>query len=115
MNVAGLKIKVDDDDPDGDKDDDFPVKVDVKSMKKPIDLSGGSISNPAGVPSNLLLVYGGTGKIDLSGQADSYGIVYAPLAAVKLSGKADWFGAMVVNTLNDSGGSAIHYDRRLGQ
>ena len=115
LNVAGIKTKHDDDDPDGDKDDDVPVKVDAKRMKKPIDFSGGSVNNPAGVPANLLIVYGGTGRIELSGDSDSYGLVYAPLARVKLSGKADWFGAMIVNTIKDSGGSAIHYDRRLGQ
>jgi hypothetical protein len=84
-------------------------------MSKPVDLSGGSMGDPSGIPANLLLNYGGTGEIDLSGQADNYGILYAPNAAIDLSGHGDWFGAMVVKTLTDTGGSAIHYDRRLGQ
>ena len=45
-------------------------------------------------------MYGGNGELDLTGQADSYGIVYAPNAAVKLVGQSDWFGAIVVNALH---------------
>jgi len=50
--------------------------------------------------------------LNLTGKADSYGIVYAPNAAARLSGEADWFGALVVKTL-DSSGNSIHYDRSL--
>src|SRR5262249_49484077 len=37
----------------------------------------------------------------------------APNAPATLSGGGDWFGAMVVNTLDDSGGNPIHFDRNL--
>jgi hypothetical protein len=40
-------------------------------------------------------------------------VLYAPNAPVALDGGSDWFGAMVVGTLDDSGGVAIHYDRSL--
>ena len=84
------------------------------NVDNPLDLSGGSVTNPSGDPARLFFFYGGTGDISLTGEADSYGVVYAPNAAVKLSGQADWYGALVVKTLESTGGSALHYDRNLG-
>jgi hypothetical protein len=83
------------------------------SVSSPIDFTGGSISNPTGIPLNFQLVYGGTLPITVSGGTDSYAVLYAPKSPVSLSGGADWFGAMVVGTLDDHGGTAIHYDRSL--
>ena len=84
------------------------------NSKAPIDFSGGSVAVPSGIPGNFIINYGGTDKLQLDGQADLYGVLYAPKAAVKMSGKSDWFGAIVVSTLDNSGGAAIHFDRRLG-
>ena len=78
-----------------------------------IDFSGGEIDNTSGIPLNFQFIYGGTSNLLLSGGLTSHALVYAPNAAVKLSGGADWFGALIVNTLDDSGGVAIHYDRSL--
>jgi HYDIN/CFA65/VesB family protein/centrosomal CEP192-like protein len=78
-----------------------------------LNASGGSISNPSGVALNLQLIYGGTLPTLFSGGSMAYGLVYMPNSAVTLSGSGGWYGAMVVRTLNDSGGSAIHYDRSL--
>src|SRR5207249_5160729 len=77
----------------------------------PINFGGGSIVNPSGVPVNFQLIYGGKASVTLSGRSSSYALVYAPNAAVILSGSSDWYGALVVQTLDDSGGSPIHYDR----
>jgi len=85
------------------------------NVDNPLDLRGGSVTNAPGDPAKLFFFYGGTGDISLTGAADSYGIVYAPNAAVKLSGQADWYGALVVKTLESTGGSALHYDRNLGR
>ena len=85
------------------------------NVDNPLDLSGGSVTNAPGDPAKLFFFYGGTGDISLTGAADSYGIVYAPNAGVKLSGQADWYGALVVKTLESTGGSALHYDRNLGR
>src|SRR5262249_44059791 len=49
----------------------------------------------------------------VSGGSSSHSILYAPNAPVSLHGGSDWYGAMVVGTLDDSGGVAIHYDRSL--
>ncbi len=83
------------------------------NVSQPIQLSGGSIYNPSGIPLNFQLVYGGSLPSVLSGGSMSYAYLYAPNSPATLSGGADWFGAMVVNSLNDSGGSPIHYDRSL--
>jgi hypothetical protein len=89
------------------------VNIAGANVSKPIDLSGGSVTNQSAKPANFVLVYGGDDDINVTGQADSYGLLYAPNAAAKLSGQADWFGALVVKTLDGSGGGAIHYDRNL--
>lgn len=83
------------------------------NISQPIQLSGGSIYNPSGIPLNFQLVYGGSLPTTLSGGSMSYAFLYAPNSAVTLSGGGDWFGALVVNTLNDSGGSPLHFDRHL--
>jgi hypothetical protein len=82
-------------------------------VSKPVDFSGGSAGDPEG-PANLLVNYGGTGMLSLTGGVNSYGVIYAPNAPVTLSGNGDWFGSMVVFTLNNSGNGAIHFDRQLG-
>lgn len=89
------------------------INVAGANISQPIQLSGGSIYNPSGIPLNFQLVYGGGLPTALSGGSMSYAYFYAPNSPVTLSGGADWFGAMVVNSLNDSGGSPIHYDRSL--
>jgi hypothetical protein len=93
-----------------------PVIINLAGVNntKPFNLSGGSTANPAGSPSNLLIIYRGTGAISLADQSIFDGIVYAPNGAVKTSGQAGWFGALVVKTAIDSDGTGIHYDRSLG-
>ena len=92
-----------------------PVVINVAgtNVSQAIDLTGGSLSNPSGIPRNLELIYGGTLPVAVSGGASSHAILYAPNAPVSLHGGSDWFGALVVGTLDDSGGVAIHYDRSL--
>jgi len=90
------------------------VNVAGNQVSQPLNFSGGSISNPSGIALNFQLIYGGSQTNTLSGGAASYAVAYMPNAPVSLSGRADWYGAMVVNTLNDSGGSAVHFDRSLG-
>jgi sugar lactone lactonase YvrE len=93
-----------------------PVVINIAgtSGNQPLDLSGGSVADSAGKPANLMIVYGGTAQINVTGQADSYGVLYAPNAPVNLSGQGDWFGALIAGAVNDSGQSAVHYDRSLG-
>ncbi len=40
-------------------------------------------------------------------------VVNAPNAAAKLSGGSDYFGAIVTSTIDDSGGTSLHFDTTL--
>jgi hypothetical protein len=92
-----------------------PININFagNNVSKAIDLTGGSISNPSGIPLNFQLIYQGNLATDVSGGSSTYAVLYAPNAPASLHGGSDWFGAIVVGTLDDSGGVAIHYDRSL--
>ena len=89
------------------------INVAGNNAAQPIQFTGGEIDNPTGIPSNFQLIYGGTAPVALSGGSNSHAVLYAPSAPVSITGGSEWFGAMVVGTLDDSGGVDIHYDRRL--
>ncbi|HEV2835276.1 MAG TPA: pilus assembly PilX N-terminal domain-containing protein [Pyrinomonadaceae bacterium] len=77
------------------------------------DLSGGSVTNLSGIPLNFQVVYGGGARINMAGGSGAYGVVYAPNSPLTISGGADWYGAILGSTVNNSGGTAIHFDRAL--
>jgi hypothetical protein len=78
-----------------------------------LNLSGGSIVNPTGIPADLQFLYAGAQGIDLSGGSESYATVYAPNAVINMSGGTDFFGGIVGLTITDSGNTAIHGDSNL--
>jgi hypothetical protein len=78
-----------------------------------LDLSGGVMSNASGMASNLQFYYAGFQPIKLSGGTGSYAVVYAPNAAINVSGGSHFYGNMIGSTINNSGGTAIHYDVNL--
>ena len=43
----------------------------------------------------------------------SYALVDAPNAAITFSGGSNWYGSVIGKTVNDSGGTAVHFDRSL--
>jgi hypothetical protein len=49
----------------------------------------------------------------MSGGAEAAALLYAPNATGSVSGGLDFYGAMILKQLTATGGSAIHYDRRL--
>jgi hypothetical protein len=80
----------------------------------PVSLTGNSLTNTTGVPSNFQVVYGGTGVIKIAGGSAAYSVVYAPNAAVQMTGGSDWYGSIISNTFNEMGNNtALHYDRSL--
>ena len=95
--------------------DSGPVILNVAgdSVSTPIDFSGGSITNATLDPSLLQIDYAGTGTVKLTGNAQTAAVVYAPNAAAHFTGGTDWYGAVIAGTLDDAGGTAIHYDRHL--
>jgi Bacterial Ig-like domain (group 3)/MBG domain (YGX type) len=87
--------------------------VSLFGINPAMDLSGGSIDNPSGVPANLQFTYGGSAVINLSGGPASYATVYAPNAVVNLSRGSDFFGAIVGCIVTNTAGLRFHYDRNL--
>jgi hypothetical protein len=79
-----------------------------------VSFTGGStISNTAGRPSDLQMVYGGSQPVSLMGGASTYGVVYAPNAALTIAGGSDWYGSLIANTITNASGTFIHYERAL--
>jgi hypothetical protein len=78
-----------------------------------LDLSGGSMSNASGIPSNLQFYYGGSRSAKLSGGAGNFAVVYAPNSPITLSGGSHFYGSIIGSTITLSGGTAVHYDRSL--
>jgi len=78
----------------------------------PINLSSNTlINNSSGVASNLQINYAGTGTLTFTGGTSDYMIVNAPNAAVVLHGGADFYGTIMANTIDDSGGTNLHFDQ----
>ena len=79
----------------------------------PVDLTGGSVSNPTFVPKLFQLVYGGDGAVNVAGGAQTAMMVFAPNANVALTGGANFYGAVLGKTIQNQGGTDFHYDRDL--
>ncbi len=94
-----------------------PVILNVAGADQgtPVDLEGGAVTDPSFVPSNLRILYAGTGVLKLTGGATLAVSVYAPLAEARIAGGAQVFGAIVASRIVVSGGGTFHYDRRLQQ
>lgn len=69
------------------------------------------INNTSGIASNLQINYAGTGTLTFTGGTNDYAIVNAPNAAVVLHGGADYYGSILANTIDDSGGTNLHFDQ----
>jgi hypothetical protein len=89
-------------------------KVAGVGQSTPITITGQGLVNPTYKPTDLQFLYGGTGEVKLAGGDNTAGLFYAPNAVGSImSGGADLYGAIIVNTLTETGGAAIHYDRNL--
>jgi hypothetical protein len=96
--------------------DGTPRHVDIY-VSGTLDLSGGSVSNPSGKPPNLSIWGCGpsTTTWTLSGGSAAYFAVYAPKHAITITGGGDIYGAVIGASINNSGGSQIHYDTALSR
>ncbi len=81
----------------------------------PIDIVGGSLTNPGFNPSTFQIQYAGTGGIRLGGNTATTAMVYAPNAAVELNGTGDFYGSLIGATVVNTGNADIHYDRNLSR
>jgi hypothetical protein len=78
-----------------------------------IDISNGTASNSSGIAANLTFNYAGTGEVNVAGGSTAYMVLNVPKAAVTLNNGSDIFGAIVAATINDSGGTKLHFDNAL--
>jgi hypothetical protein len=72
--------------------------------------SHAQLVNTSGISQNLQINYAGTGTITMEGGPNMCAVVNAPNAAVTLHGGADYFGTIMANSVDDSGGTSLHFD-----
>jgi hypothetical protein len=76
-----------------------------------LDLSGQSVNNQSFNANQFQINYGGSGQINVTGNASSsYFVLNAPNAGVKIAGNGNIFGAVVGKTITDVGNGGFHYD-----
>jgi hypothetical protein len=89
------------------------IKIAGVGTTTPLSLAGNSITNNSYNPSNLQIIYGGTGNISLTGGTATAAILYAPNANVTLSGNGAVYGSIIAGRLSVTGGGDIFYDTSL--
>ena len=89
------------------------VTGDAACSGTPISLSSNSVTNTSGIAANLLINYAGTQTVTITGGASAYYVLNAPKAPVTIHGGSDLYGAVVANTIDDSGGVNLHFDNAL--
>jgi hypothetical protein len=89
------------------------IKIAGQGTTSPLTLTGNSITNNTYNPSNLQILYGGTGNITLTGGAATSAIVYAPNANITLSGNDNFYGSIIGGRLSVPGAAEIFYDTNL--
>lgn len=72
--------------------------------------SHATIQNTSQIAANIQINYPGTGQISLTGGPQMYAVVNAPNAAVQLNGGADFYGTIMASTIDDHGGTNLHFD-----
>ena len=60
-----------------------------------VDLSGGTVTNASGIPTNFQIVTASAADIKVSGGSGNYSLVYAPNSNISVSGGGDIYGALV--------------------
>jgi len=93
------------------------IYLDIKHSGDKSDFTGGSsggVINTTGKAENLrIFSLSSSHGITLSGGSQAYMAVYAPKSPIKFLGEGDFYGAVVGNTITDSGGTKMHYDVHL--
>lgn len=72
--------------------------------------SHATIQNTSQIASNIQINYPGTGGLTLTGGPLMYAVVNAPNASVQINGGADFYGTIMASTIDDHGGTNLHFD-----
>ncbi len=67
-------------------------------------------NNTSQVASNFQVNYAGSGTITMEGGPQMFAVMNTPHAAVVLHGGADYYGTILAYTIDDSGGTNLHFD-----
>ncbi len=89
------------------------IKIAGQGTTSPLSLTGNSIVSSSFNPSDLQIIYSGTGNIVLTGGSQTAAIIYAPNASVTLTGNGALYGSVVAGQLSVTGGGDILYDTNL--
>jgi hypothetical protein len=84
----------------------------------PLSLSGGSLSNPSGIPETMVFnlaqpigcAAAPCGTVQITGINQTYMEINAPVDDVKISGNGDIFGSVISYTTEDSGNGTLYHD-----
>jgi Tfp pilus assembly protein PilX len=100
------------------KDNGYAVVIDVMTSNQgnnvPVNVDGGGgITNLSYDPQRFQIRYAGTNGSSVSGGGAAAFLINAPNAPLNLNGGSDFYGSLIVKTLNDTGGTHLHYDRNL--
>jgi hypothetical protein len=68
------------------------------------------ISNTSQIAANIQINYPGTGTLSMTGGPQMYCVINAPNAAVVIGGGADFYGTIMASTIDDHGGTNLHFD-----
>jgi hypothetical protein len=68
------------------------------------------INNTSQVSSNIQINYPGNGAVSMTGGPQMFCVVNAPNAAVSIGGCADFYGTIMAYTIDDHGGTNLHFD-----
>jgi hypothetical protein len=68
------------------------------------------ISNTSQIAADIQINYPGTGTISVTGGPQMYCVINAPNAAVTLGGGSDFYGTIMASTIDDRGGTNLHFD-----
>lgn len=84
----------------------------------PLDLSGGSLTNPSGIPETMIFnvaqptgcTAAPCGTVQVTGGTATYAEINAPMDDVEVAGNGDIFGSLISYTTTDVGNGTIYHD-----
>jgi hypothetical protein len=68
------------------------------------------INSTSQVSSNIQINYPGNGSISMTGGPQMFCVLNAPNSAVTIGGGADYYGTIMASTIDDHGGTNLHFD-----
>ena len=69
--------------------------------------------NTSMVAGNFQVNYAGAGNVKVAGGSSAYEVINSPNAALKFTGGSNFYGSAIGATVDDGGGTALHFDTTL--